>query len=968
MFLEIESLESRDMLSGDFAFALQLGGTDYEQGSALATDDAGNVYTTGNFYGTTDFDPGPGTFNLTSKGFSDVFVSKLDKNGKFVWAKAFGGAYVERGYSIAVDKAGNVYTTGIFEQTADFDPGPGKLNLTSKGDFDSFVSKLDSSGNFQWAKAFGGTYDDGGEGITVDGSGNVFSVGYFQDTVDFDPGAGKLLLNSGNGYGIYVSKLNADGNIGWAKAFVSDDFLNAGYAIATDKSGYVYTTGNFSGNTDFDPGVDEFILTTNGSRNVFVSKLDNDGNFVWAKSLGGTSDESGQGIAVDDSGNVLTTGYFQNKADFDPGPGVFNLVSGFEGAFVSKLDNAGNFVWAKSFTGELFTGGNDIAVDGLGSVYTTGYFEKTVDFNPGAGIFKLSTVGSDSRNPYISKLDSAGNFVWAKSFAGGGYGEGDGISIDNAGSVFTTGYFQATMDFDPGAGKFNLTAAVELDIFVSKLTDDPEFRVQTGNGSDSYTLRRNGSFVQLVNNNTNQIAVSLKLSNTGGLQVIGSNNENDTLIVDYKFGGYFALPNGIAFDGGGGTGKDTLRVIGTGSISGVYAPSKTIPGNGEIRFTGSNASTINIVGVEQPLQVSQMNSFTLQTSGGVDVLNASKAIGSGGENATRISGTAAGNAIRPLTFFDIVNFTVDTAKGDTASGNDKIRFKTNSLSARGLKNLTENTGKGDDKLTIRSTDFTLPVGGGAFKFAAGGDQDSIEAIANVNKMLLDNQSITSSGGGAIQLADVQSASLTGGNLANVFDASLFSGNVRLKGGTNNDQLLGGSGNDTLLGGAGNDLLKGNAGNDLLRGGGGDDTLYGAAGNDTLKGDSGNDKLNGESGFDILLGGGGNDTLDGGDGNDSLAGNAGVDLFRIYGTSLAEQIKVQPVSATTMTVTRTPVGLSTKLEQDTVRNDGKDEMQILALAGSDTINVDLNVRINGTIAGGPGDDTCSAPVGWTKTSC
>ena len=132
--------------AGAFVWAKQLGGTDSDQANSVAVDSSGNVYTTGSFSGTADFDPGAGTTNLTSAGSSDVFVSKLDSTGAFVWAKQFGGTGSDASNSVAVDSSGNVYTTGSFSGTVDFDPGGGTANLVSTGNGDVFVSKLSSAG------------------------------------------------------------------------------------------------------------------------------------------------------------------------------------------------------------------------------------------------------------------------------------------------------------------------------------------------------------------------------------------------------------------------------------------------------------------------------------------------------------------------------------------------------------------------------------------------------------------------------------------------------------------------------------------------------------------------------------------------------------------------------------------------------------------------------------------------------
>src|SRR5207253_4820 len=154
------------------------------------------VYVTGGFAGTVDFDPGPGTTLLTSLGSLDAFVAKFSSTGALVWARQLGGTSFDQGTGIAVDGAGNVFTTGLFQGTADFDPGAGTILLTSVGSLDVFVSKLASTGALVYARQLGGTSNDQGLGIAVDGSGNVFTTGSFRGTADFDPGTGTSNLLS----------------------------------------------------------------------------------------------------------------------------------------------------------------------------------------------------------------------------------------------------------------------------------------------------------------------------------------------------------------------------------------------------------------------------------------------------------------------------------------------------------------------------------------------------------------------------------------------------------------------------------------------------------------------------------------------------------------------------------------------------------------------------------------------------
>ena len=414
-------------------------------GLSITTDASGNVYTTGQFSGTVDFDPGPGTFNLTSAGGLDVFISKLDASSNFIWAKRMGGTGTDVGNSIATDSSRNVYITGKFQGTADFDPGVGVFNLTSTGGNDVFIAKLDASGNFVWATK-NNTADpsnDYGNSITTDASGNAYTTGY------------SMFSN-------YITKLDTAGNFVWTRNI---DGLGKSY-IAKDDFGNVYTTGTFSGTRDFDPGVGTFTLSASWSSDIYISKLDTAGNFKWAKALDQTYVNS---IKTDVSGNVYTTGQFNGTADFDPGVGVFNLTSvGSYDVFISKLDSSGNFVWAKSMGGAGPDQPSSITTDASGNVYTTGYFQFTADFDPGAGTFYL--YSAELNDIFISKLNSSGNFVWAKAIVGTGSERCFSMATDTSDNVYITGFWSApdTADFDPGAGVYNLTAVGTNDIFIAK--------------------------------------------------------------------------------------------------------------------------------------------------------------------------------------------------------------------------------------------------------------------------------------------------------------------------------------------------------------------------------------------------------------------------------------------------------------------------------------------------------------------
>ena len=580
-----------------FGWAKGIGSTASDGAYSVTTDSSGNVYTTGLFSGSNvDFDPAhPGTCILTSAGLKDIFVSKFDSSGNCVWTKAMGGTGNDVGRDISVDSSGYVYTTGNFNITTDsngvdFDPGTGTYYLKSNGIADVFVSKLDSSGNFVWAKAIGGVAIDIGESIAVDSTGNVYTTGMFRKTVDFDPGDGIYNLVAVGTTTIYtdifISKLDSSGNFVWAKS-IGGTGNDAGWSMTLDSTGNVYTTGSFNITTDpngvdFDPGAGTSYLTSTGLNDVFVSKFDSSGNFVWVKAMGGATDnDSADSIAVDSSGNIYTTGIFRSATvDFDPGTGTYYLNSNGGGdIFVSKLNSSGNFVWAKAIGGTGNDMGNSIVVDSIGNVYTTGYFYPTtdpngVDFDPGTGTYYLKSNGGN--DIFISKLDSSGGFVWAKSIGGDDStathdDTGFSITLDSNNDVYTAGTFYITVampngvDFDPGTGTYYLNSNGGGDIFILKLT--PLTDITTSTLTGLVTPVRGATPIavgHLATTDTTYAITSLTWTPV---------NNPFQAVTDYTAHVVLTANTGYKFQAGGltpiiNTGTPTLGTIGEGDVEG----------------------------------------------------------------------------------------------------------------------------------------------------------------------------------------------------------------------------------------------------------------------------------------------------------------------------------------------------------------------------------------------------------------
>lgn len=453
----------------NFQWSKSIGSLNDDRGQSVVVDNEGNVYTVGTFIGTVDFDPGAGLYNLTSAGWIDIFITKLDSLGTFIWAKKIGGPNDDFGYSISLDKNGNIYTTGYFSGITDFDPGAAVNNLTSAGMKDIFISKMDTAGNFIWAKQFGGTNNDIGLSIIVDTAGSIYSTGHFYGTVDFDPNSGVYSLSSSTAFSTFVSKLNSSGGFVWAKCLggTQDSY---GQSIALDLNQNLYLTGAFKGTVDFDPSSGISYLSSSGLYDIFICKLNFLGDLVWAKKIGGAGTDLGNDIVIDVSGNIFTTGVFQTTVDFDPGSSGYNLVSaGYYDIYVNKLDSFGAFIWAKPIGSTDNDYGKSISIDFSGNVYITGYYIGTVDFDSGPPFHYLSSEGAE--DVFISKLNSSGNFVWAKSIGSNMEDFGNCITVNNIGNVYLTGYYSNTADFDPGTGASYMTPGGAADAFIIKLGD-----------------------------------------------------------------------------------------------------------------------------------------------------------------------------------------------------------------------------------------------------------------------------------------------------------------------------------------------------------------------------------------------------------------------------------------------------------------------------------------------------------------
>ena len=403
--------------------------------TAVAVDTDGNVLTTGRFNGAVDFG---GT--VLDAVANDLFVLKLGPDGKTIWAKQYQGTGSQTGSGIAVDAKGNVLVTGWFDGRVDFDGH----TLDAVGKEDLFILMLSPLGDVIWARNFKGPDRDQGSAIAADDKGNALVTGSFAGTLDFD---GHQLTSAGP-LDLFVVKLNSTGQVEWARNYPGDK-IKRGSGIAADADGNVLVTGSFEGSVVF--GSDTFKATAS---DLFVLKLSDKGEVVWARAFGGGGDDIGHAVAVDKAGNAIVSGQFNDVVDFDH----FRLTSDGIDLFVLKLDpEKGAVLWARNYQGSGIDVGRAVAVAPSGHVHVTGVFNGEVNFDD-------RVLAADGNDLFVLKLDPDGRVVWAHNYASSVYAYGLGVVVDRQGHLLVGGLFDGTLNVGSGA-----LTSTGTDLFIIKL-------------------------------------------------------------------------------------------------------------------------------------------------------------------------------------------------------------------------------------------------------------------------------------------------------------------------------------------------------------------------------------------------------------------------------------------------------------------------------------------------------------------
>ena len=398
-----------------------LGDSGPQYGESIAVDSSGNVYISGQSRPVDQY---------------DCFVAKYNSSGVPQWQRSLGGNSSDYGYSVDVDSSGNVYVVGMtFSQ--------------GQGSADVLITKLNSSGDFQWKRLLGGSSADYGYGIAVDSSGNSYITGY----------------SAGGGYGnddIITAKYDTNGNIEW-KRILGGTGNDGGDAIAVDSSGnaYVFAHTESAGAGNYD---------------MIVAKYNSSGSIQWQKTVGTGPGilEWSQGIAIDSSGNIYLAGYTTGSG---VGAGSYDYL-------ITKLNSSGAFQWSRTLGGSSLDYARAIAVDSSGNVYVTG---------------ETASTGTGMYEGLIVKYDTDGNIQWQRILYGSQNEFLKGIGVDNSGNVYVGG---RTASSGEGSDEF----------IIAKLPDDGTGTGTYGDFTyaDSSSLMTDGSRTLTVSDvNLNEAPSSL---------------------------------------------------------------------------------------------------------------------------------------------------------------------------------------------------------------------------------------------------------------------------------------------------------------------------------------------------------------------------------------------------------------------------------------------------------------------------
>lgn len=431
-------------------WARGFGGRGRERATGVAPDRGGTVYTVGQVAGEATW----GRVRVTPAG-PDALVASLDKNGQVVWAHALGGPGPDEARAVAILTEGDVFVVGSFSGTADFDPGPGRTELTSAGGTDVFVLRLTPRGELVWARRLGGPQEDTGLDIAVDTRG-VYVSGSFQSVLD----AGSSRLSSAGKTDGFVAKLDlAAGAPQWGQR-IGGPQEDAARSLAVAVNGEIWVAGSFEEKA----GVGReggSSLESAGKSDGFLARLAPEGGVLWSGRIGGEKEDAVTAVAVGAAG-VWFTGYFTGTADFDPGSSITSMAGvGKADAFVAHLAKTGQLRWVQQTSGPHYDTGTGLAPDGEGGVWAL-----SVQIERSG--FRLDPESTDDRAA-LTRFDRDGARKVTREMAGENGLRALDVALDSAGNPCVAGAFRGKGTVITGFEVVKLTGAGQTDALVTRI-------------------------------------------------------------------------------------------------------------------------------------------------------------------------------------------------------------------------------------------------------------------------------------------------------------------------------------------------------------------------------------------------------------------------------------------------------------------------------------------------------------------
>ncbi len=338
----------------------------------------------------------------------------------------------------------------------------GPTTLKSRGGWDCFVAKLDPNGNPIWAVSAESRQDCLAHGLSVGPTNEIAVTGYIRGNTTF---GSSTIIYAGSRDG-FVAKLSEDGTWLWAKG-VYNRYIDFGYDVKLDSQGNVFLGGYFTFTNQFGT----YAITSKGKLDVFVAKLDAKGQWLWARSFGSVEDDilRENSLTLDKQGNLLIAGTFHQSISLDS---KITLTSkGGQDGFLAKMSHDGKWLWATRLGGFKEDTAACVSVDNQSNVLLTGTFKEHATFGASPSPFALNSEGSDS-DAFVGKLNAAGQWLWVQHARGpaGSKVQGWVVTSDSQNSIFALGNFSSPITFgQAGLGQRILSSTEPINLFVWKI-------------------------------------------------------------------------------------------------------------------------------------------------------------------------------------------------------------------------------------------------------------------------------------------------------------------------------------------------------------------------------------------------------------------------------------------------------------------------------------------------------------------